>query len=142
MLTQILFALGLTGLTVILHGFGTITAFRWLILDRETSDTANDWPHRKLVLVRLVSCLLLLHVAEAMLWAVLYWVSGGVTDFETAVYFSLTSYTTVGYGDVVLPLKSRLLGPIEGAVGVLMFGWSTGVLVASLNRLYAGASKH
>jgi hypothetical protein len=46
------------------------------------------------------------------------------------------SYTTVGYGDVHPPLSWRLVGPIEAAVGVLMMGWSTGVIVAALQRLY------
>ena len=53
------------------------------------------------------------------------------------MYFSITSYTTVGYGDVVLPASWRLLGPIEGAVGILMFGWSTAILVMALTRIYA-----
>jgi hypothetical protein len=57
-------------------------------------------------------------------------------DLETAAYFSLTCYTTVGYGDVVLPEPWRLLGPLEAAVGVLMLGWSTGVLVAVIGLMY------
>jgi hypothetical protein len=57
-------------------------------------------------------------------------------DLESAAYFSLTSYTTVGYGDVVLPEPWRLLGPLEAAVGVLMLGWSTGILVAAIGTIY------
>jgi hypothetical protein len=57
-------------------------------------------------------------------------------DFETAIYFSLTSYTTVGYGDVVLPASWRILGPVEAGVGILMFGWSTGIMVTALTRIY------
>ena len=83
----------------------------------------------------LVSSLLLLSLAEILVWAAVYALAGHLPDFETAAYFSLTSYTTVGYGDVVLPPGSRLLGPIEGAVGVLMFGWSTSVLVAAISRV-------
>lgn len=55
---------------------------------------------------------------------------------ETAIYFSLSSYTTVGYGDVVLPVSWRFLGPFEAAVGILMFGWSTGIMVTVLSRIY------
>jgi hypothetical protein len=61
---------------------------------------------------------------------------GGLPDLESATYFSLTSYTTVGYGDVVLPERWRLLGPIEAAVGILMLGWSTGILVAVIGTIY------
>ncbi len=79
---------------------------------------------------------LLLHLAEAVVWAVFYVLVGALPDLETAAYFSLTSYTTVGYGDVVLPGPWRLLGPLEAAVGVLMLGWSTGILVAVIGMIY------
>lgn len=49
-------------------------------------------------------------------------------------------YTTLGYGDVTLPARWRLLGPLEGAVGVLMFAWSTGILAAALNQVYRPAA--
>ena len=64
-------------------------------------------------MAQLVGALLLLHLAEAVVWALFYVLVGALPDLETAVYFSLTSYTTVGYGDVVLPEPWRLLGPIE-----------------------------
>lgn len=69
------------------------------------------------------------------MWALFALEVGAWADLETAVYFSLTSYTTVGYGDVVLPPPWRLLGPLEAAVGVLMRGWSTGILVAVIGVL-------
>jgi hypothetical protein len=81
--------------------------------------------------------MLLLHLIEAGIWALFYRLAGVLPDFETAFYFSITSYTTVGYGDVVLPAPRRLLGPIEGAVGILMFGWSTAIIVAALTRIHS-----
>ena len=87
-------------------------------------------------MAELVGTLLLLHLAEAVVWALFYWLVGGLPDLESATYFSLTSYTTVGYGDVVLPEPWRLLGPLEAAVGVLMLGWSTGVIVAVIGTIY------
>jgi hypothetical protein len=83
-----------------------------------------------------VSLLLLLHLAETVVWALFFLLVGGMPDLESAAYFSLTSYTTVGYGDVVLPEPWRLLGPLEAAVGVLMLGWSTGILVAVIGTIY------
>jgi hypothetical protein len=60
---------------------------------------------------------------------------GMFPDFEASLYFSLTSYTTVGYGDVV-PLPTwRLVGPLEAAVGVLMLSWSTGFIVAAVQQI-------
>jgi voltage-gated potassium channel Kch len=87
-------------------------------------------------MAQLVGALLLLHIAEALVWALFYVLAGALPDLETAAYFSLTSYTTVGYGDVVLPEAWRLLGPIEAAVGVLMLGWSTGILVVAIGVVY------
>jgi hypothetical protein len=133
---QILFAFGLTGLTVIIHALGTLQAIAHL---------SRAWLRRKVrkralasefLIVRVVSILLLLHLLEAGVWALFFMVTKLLPDFETAVYFSLTSYTTVGYGDVVLPASSRFLGPIEAAVGILMFGWSTAIIVTAITRIY------
>jgi hypothetical protein len=136
MIKVILAALGLTLLTVIIHGVGSVAAAR-----RAARLWAgrSDRPGRlgaELLLAQLVSALLLLHLAEAVVWALFYVLAGTLPDLETAAYFSLTSYTTVGYGDVVLPEPWRLLGPLEAAVGVLMLGWSTGVLVAVIGIIY------
>jgi voltage-gated potassium channel Kch len=58
-----------------------------------------------------------------------------LSDFETAFYFAFTSYTTVGYGDVVLERPWRILGTIAAADGYLMFGLSTAVLFAILQQV-------
>jgi hypothetical protein len=89
-----------------------------------------------LALTRLVSLLLVLHLLEMTCWAAAYTAAGVFPDFETSVYYSLKSYTTVGYGDVLPPTSWRLLGPIEAAVGILMLGWSTGIIVAAVQRIY------
>jgi hypothetical protein len=135
-LRLVLAALGLTAVTVVLHGIGSVMAAR---------RAARRWSRRQgrerrldaeLVMAELVSALLLLHLAEAVVWGCFYRLVVGLRDLETAAYFSLTSYTTVGYGDVVLPEPWRLLGPLEAAVGVLMLGWSTGILVAVIGVVY------
>jgi voltage-gated potassium channel len=56
-------------------------------------------------------------------------------SWESALYFSATSYTTVGYGDIVLPSNWRMLGPIESILGVLMCGLSVSLLFAIATRL-------
>jgi hypothetical protein len=89
-----------------------------------------------LYILRLMLVLITLHGVEAGLWALLYWVFGLFSNVETALYFSLTSYTTLGYGDVLLPVAWRLFGPLEAAIGILMFGWSTGVMVAAITMIY------
>ena len=138
MITLVLCALGLTATTVIMHGIGTAASYRrTMVLWTKHGDRVR-WLNVELLLARLVSLLLLLHLAEALVWALFLVLVGALPHFEAAVYFSLTSYTTVGYGDVLLPAPWRLLGPIEAAVGVLMLGWSTGVLVAVIGAAYRG----
>ena len=61
---------------------------------------------------------------------------GFFKDFETSWYFSLGSYTTIGYGDVVLPAKWRLFGGIEGISGVLLCGLSGAFLFAIINHMF------
>ena len=137
----VLCALGLTVLTVLIHAVGS------LFVMRRVSDA---WSKRRpqpgvlgaeLLVARLVGALLLLHLAEAIVWALFFLLFGLLPDFEAAAYFSLTSYTTVGYGDLVLKESWRLLGPIEAGVGILMLGWSTGLLVALLTRIYGQEPK-
>jgi hypothetical protein len=80
--------------------------------------------------------LLVLHFVEMAVWAAAYSIFGVFPDFETSLYYSFMSYTTVGYGDVLSETSWRLLGPIEAAVGVLMLGWSTSIIVAAVQRIY------
>lgn len=136
MILQLVVAFGLTCATVIIHAVGTMAAIAHHV--RIWQQRMRQ--HRRLAfepqIVWVVSVLLLLHLIEAGVWAVIYRLAGLLPDTETAIYFSITSYTTVGYGDVVLPSPWRLLGPIEAGVGILMFGWSTGIMVAVINRIY------
>ena len=56
-------------------------------------------------------------------------------DYATAFYHSAVNFTTLGYGDIVMPSVWRLLGPLEAANGVLMFGLSASAMFAVTNRL-------
>ena len=83
---------------------------------------------------------IILHGIVILLWASCYrWLC--LPTWESAVYFSASSYATVGYGDVVLPSKWRLLGPLESMVGMLMSGVSIGLLFAAVTHLVDGKSR-
>ena len=81
---------------------------------------------------------LLLHLAEISIWGFFYLWRGCLPNAETAFYFSGATYTTIGYGDVVLARPWRLLGPIEGLMGVLMCGLSTGYFFVVVSRIHQG----
>jgi hypothetical protein len=75
------------------------------------------------------------HLIEIAAWAVPFALFGQFVDFSAALYHSAENYTTLGYGDVVMSASWRLLGPIEAADGMLMFGVSTAMLFAVIQRL-------
>ncbi|HKN16651.1 MAG TPA: potassium channel family protein [Candidatus Sulfotelmatobacter sp.] len=87
-----------------------------------------------LLMVRFTTAMIVLHILEIFLWTSFYrWFC--FPSWETCVYFSAASYSTVGYGDVLLPHVWRLLGPVEGIAGVLMTGLSVSLLFAIATRL-------
>ena len=136
MIAQLLSALGLALVTVSIHALATLEAFAQMARLRRRRSEQAGLLMQVVPVVRAVAILLTLHLVEAGVWAGFYVVAGAFSDLETAVYFSMTSYTTVGYGDVNLPYGWRLLGPSEAAVGILMFGWSTAIIVAMMTRVY------
>jgi hypothetical protein len=77
------------------------------------------------------------HLTEIALWAGVFLACGELSTFEKAFYFSAESYTALGYGDVVLSERWRLLGPLEAINGLLLFGLSTAVMFAVMSRLIA-----
>jgi hypothetical protein len=85
-------------------------------------------------MTRFTSVTILLHLLQIVLWTVFYRLRC-FRSWEPSFYFSATSYSTVGYGDVVLPPVWRLLGPTEAIMGVLMCGISVSALFAIATRL-------
>ena len=82
------------------------------------------------------------HLIQIALWALVYLLCGEMATFETAFYFSAENYTALGYGDVALSQRWRLLGPLEAINGLLLFGLSTAVMFAVLSRLITTRLRH
>jgi len=76
--------------------------------------------------------MLLGNMAQMVIWAVLFLLLGEFSDFSTAVYHSAVNFVTLGYGDIVMSERWRLLGPLEAINGILMFGVSTAVMTAAV----------
>lgn len=76
-----------------------------------------------------------MHLIEIALWAVVLMMCAEMATFETAFHFSAENYTALGYGDLVLPGRWRILGPLEAINGLLLIGLSTAGMFAVLNRL-------
>lgn len=87
----------------------------------------------KVGLLALVMFLMLLsNFIQMMVWAFLFVLLDEFDTFSTAVYHSAVNFATLGYGDIVLSERWRMLGPLEAATGILMFGVSTSVMTATI----------
>ena len=74
-------------------------------------------------------------------WAWLFLALGEFTDFQTAFYHSVVNFTSLGYGDIVMSERWRLLGALEAANGVLMFGLTASSLLAVMSALFSRHGK-
>jgi hypothetical protein len=85
-----------------------------------------------LLLSAVMLLMLVCNFAQMIIWAVLFRLIGEFDDFATALYHSGVNFVTLGYGDIVMSNRWRLLGPLEAANGILMFGVSTAVMTAAV----------
>ena len=130
MISKLLTAWCLVALTVAIHAAGLSA----MVQNRPArlADT-RFWPETRL-LVSVAWWLILLHLAEIAVWGLFYWWRQCLPDAEASFYFSGVTYTTVGYGDLVLPKEWRLIGSVEGLIGILMCGLSAGFFFAIVSR--------
>src|SRR5262245_65030862 len=138
MLMQLLLAWSLLAATVVVHAYGVTAALRWGRRHDLSRASSSSWTG---LFVRLAAWIVLLHVFEIVVWATVYAALGAMPDVPSAVYFSAVTYTTTGYGDLVLPQQWRLVGGVEALTGILMCGWSTGFFFAVVSRMLAPDSK-
>jgi len=125
----------LVAVTVLMHAAGLSLISRFF-MKPQTVAPIQTWPAAWL-LIRVTWWLILIHLAEITVWALFYLRGKCLPDTESAFYFSGVTYTTVGYGDLVLPKAWRLLAPVEALTGILMCGLSAALFFAILNRVYA-----
>ena len=123
------FLMGITSVAAAMSWWGLEAAFAY----------SRTWvmkpPHgRKLVLVLSFAMLwtLFLMTVSVWIWAIALWVLGIFDNIELSVYFALVAFTTLGFGDVLLPDEWRLLGGLAAANGLLIFGLLTAMLVETL----------
>ena len=96
-----------------------------------------------LSLVLLVLWLMAAHIIEIAMWGGAFVHYEVFSNFETALYFSAASYTTLGFGDVLAPLEWRLLSGAAAANGLLLFGLSAAFMFDAARQLnLADSSKH
>ncbi len=123
------------GATVLVHLIGLATLLAILRRHRHASSRVVAAFINAAVIVLAAFGLFALHSVEIWFWAGVFMSLGAFPDLEHALYFSTSTYVTIGYGDVVLPPGMRVLGAIEGASGIILIGWSTAFFFSIVDRL-------
>lgn len=136
MLVELLYAFIIVAICVVIHTISLVYFFDWLLSQRPRVEKYSSSLTYALLLTLIFAVIILLHLTQIGIWAAFYCWRNLFSNFETAFYFSLGSYTTIGYGDVVLPQTWRLLGGVEGISGVLLCGLSTAFIFGIINALF------
>lgn len=100
------------------------------------NNTFKRHPRMRLLLALLVANVLLLvaHLVEVGIWAVVYAAKGLVTHHDDAYYSAFVNYTALGYGDSLQQTATRLIGPMTAGSGIMMFGWTTALLLLVIQQ--------
>ena len=131
----LLVSLAPTLTTIVIHGLALLAVLRFVhreyLLGR-----AGILFWRDMVIIAMVILLAqAAHAVEIAIWAIVLGQCGEFTRFTEAFYHSAVNYTSLGYGDIVMSASWKLLGPVEAANGLLMFGVSTAMIFAVIQRL-------
>lgn len=125
----------MVGATVLTHFWGLLL-LTWALRHGGSRLKLHEGAPRQATLILFVVFgIFALHTAEIWTYAALYRLLGEVATFEGALYFSTVSFSTLGYGDIVLSPRWRLVGAIEGANGMILLAWSTAFLLTVTSRL-------
>ena len=144
MILNIFIGLVVIGITIVIQGYGTKF---WIDLLRNnyTNKPLNGFDHRTVrLLVYSAIFLLSLNFLQAIIWGFTYYLLPGITEFETlekAIYFSLVTFTTLGYGEITISSSGRILSGFEAMNGVLLLGWTTAMMFSVLQFVMKGTLK-
>ena len=137
MATLLMIGAVLVGITFVIHAVGSTWWIGFLISRYTDHDGRWRRGSTTLCLISTGVFLLALHIIEVIAWAVTYRNLPGLDElktFEEATYFSLVTFTTLGYGEITLGPQWRLLSGIEAMNGILIAGWSTALLFVVVQR--------
>jgi len=138
LLENLLIAGLLVIITVTMHFIGLV-GLSWFLQRRWREHrkrlTSMFWQGVSVVII--VVGLFGLHALQIWVYALAYILLGEFHTLEEALYFSTSTFTTVGFGDLVLDERWRMLSAAESANGFLLIGWSTAFLVSLTSRIRA-----
>ena len=120
--------------TIIQSGFTVVGI--WALRQRISKELTRSLWLSTFMLALFVLWLFLATLLEVWAWALLYLALNAVGSLEEAAYFSMETFSTLGFGDITLSKYWRLLSSFEAANGLLMFGWSTALVFAAVQWIY------
>jgi hypothetical protein len=133
MLRQYLVGAAASVCNIAIHALVMVAVIR---VTRFANELATAYPSFRLIAVMIATVIVLMvaHLAEVLVWSLIYAAVGAAPAGSDLVYFAFVNYTTLGYGDVTPVERWHLLGPMTAMNGVLLFGWSTAVIFEVLRR--------
>ena len=133
MLRQFLVSIAVSAGNIAIHAI-VMAAVLWVARVASERATSRQTLRLIVVMTATVSVLMAAHIAEVVVWSLAYMMVGAAPPGTDFVYFAFVNYTTLGYGDVTPVERWQLLGPMTAMNGVLLFGWSTAVIYAILQK--------
>ena len=138
MLMLLAITFSVTVITIVIHCHAMKLALK--LIKRERKGWVDAILRMPVNLIAIVVVIMFAaSLLEVLVWAATYLVLNAIEGVERAVYYSMVTFTTLGYGDVVLAKSWRLLGSFEAANGIIMFGWSTAIVMAVVHKVYFGS---
>ncbi|HXN16724.1 MAG TPA: ion channel [Candidatus Binatus sp.] len=121
--------------TILIHAIPLSATVNFVRREKSLGRVGKGFWSDMAIIARAISFATVAHLIEIALWAVVFLICGEFQAFGIAYYHSAENYTTLGYGDLVMSPSWRLLGPLEAANGMLMFGVTTAMIFAVIQRL-------
>jgi hypothetical protein len=121
--------------TILIHTLPLSATVSFVRREKRLGHLGVDFRKDMGVVLRIILYAFVAHLIEVALWAALFVTCGEFSDFATAYYHSAVNYTSLGYGDIIMSPTWKLLGPLETVDGMLLFGVSTGMIFAVIQRL-------
>lgn len=135
MLINIIIGCFLIVLTTIVHA--TATNYVLHLVQKQSNAKLKHRKYSKMFWISAIVLLMLLaSIIESVIWAITYLALDVIQSTEQALYFSIVTFTTLGFGDITLSESWRLLASLEAANGIIIFGWSTAIVMAAVQKLY------
>ena len=139
---EILLGVSMLLTSMLIHSAGMYLVMHQFEINWPNYLNARNEFRRQLYFFYLVTLILLTHLTEILIIATVINAVHALPDFRTAFYFAGETYTTLGYGDVLLPAGWRQLSLFIAMSGLFTFGWTTGVLVRIVGKTYDAQFAH